>query len=96
MNKSQLTTTLPVTTTPTPAPIRLTLPELRRLADLTTRAAAALVPLAADGRGMDSHHGALPDPAGTLARALDGLVDAGALASHLRVRTWQTSKEEGK
>lgn len=62
----------------------MTSAQIRHLSDLATRAAAALIPIAADGIGADSHGGRLPDPAATLARALVALEEAGALAAQIR------------
>lgn len=63
---------------------RLTLSDVRRLADLTTVAAAALLPLAADGRGGDSHGGCISDPEATMNRAVGALIEAGGLAARLK------------
>ncbi len=63
---------------------RLTLSDVRRLADLTTVAAAALLPLAADGRGLDSHGGFISDPEATMNRAVGALIEAGGLAARLK------------
>lgn len=62
----------------------ITLSELRRLSDLASRASAALIPLASDGVGADSHGGTIRDPRAALERALDALIRAGALASRMR------------
>lgn len=64
----------------------MTLPELRRLTTLTTQAAAALLPLASDGIGADSHGGRIQDPEAALARALDALIEAGGMAAHMRAK----------
>lgn len=60
------------------------LADIRRLSDLVTVAGAALLPLAADGIGRDSHGGRIADPEAALSRALAALEEAGALATHLR------------
>lgn len=65
---------------------------IRELAVLTTQAAAALLPLAADGRGADSHGGKLVDPDATLGRALDALRDAGRLAEVIRGGSQTTNR----
>lgn len=58
--------------------------QIHELTDLATQAAAALIPLSADGEGRDSHGGKLPSPAATLARALVALEQAGTLAAQIR------------
>ncbi|MBL9174718.1 MAG: hypothetical protein JNL10_14365 [Verrucomicrobiales bacterium] len=60
------------------------LPEVRTLADLASRASAALIPLASDGEGRDSHGGAIRNPQETLDGALGHLIEAGTLAAQLR------------
>lgn len=60
------------------------LKQIRTLSDLASRAAATLIPMAADGQGRDSHGGQIQRPQETLDRALAALIRAGALASRLR------------
>jgi len=60
------------------------LPAVRRLASLTLTAGTVLVPLSSDGRGADSHGGAIQNPVEALDRALDALEAAGTLAARLR------------
>lgn len=62
----------------------MNLNELRILSNLTTRAAAALLPLASDGCGADSHGGRIPDPTASLARALTALAEAGAMVARIQ------------
>lgn len=96
MNKSQLTQTIPMTTTITPTPVNLNLAELRTLSDLASRAVAVLLPMAADGRGADHHGGAVKDPSGALGKALGFLVTAGAMAASLRCNAMGSSEGAGK
>lgn len=60
------------------------LKQIRTLSDLASRAAAALLPLASDGEGRDSHGGKLRNPEETLDRALDAMIEGGSLAAQLR------------
>ena len=57
--------------------------QLRNLSRLTTKASAALVPLAADGEGRDSHGGKISNPQAVLRDAFKALVEAGRLAGEL-------------
>ena len=69
--------------------------QLRHLSDLSIQAAAGLIPLAADGIGGDHHGGRLPDPAGTLERALGALIDAGRLAGQIRANAGASGGSAG-
>ena len=60
------------------------LPEVRTLAALASRASAALIPLASDGVGADSHGGSIQRPQEALDSALGALIKAGALAGQIR------------
>ena len=62
----------------------MTRAQLSELTSLACTATAALLPLNHDGEGKDHHGGRLANPAETLARALDALEQAGALAGQIR------------
>ena len=57
--------------------------QLRNLSRLTTKASAALTPLADDGEGRDSHGGKIANPQAVLRDACKALVEAGQLAGEL-------------
>jgi hypothetical protein len=65
-------------TEPTMTPTALH--QLRNITALVTKAGAALVPIASDGKGMDSHNGRVQDPEGQIAGAVEDLIAAVQLA----------------
>ena len=60
------------------------LKQIRTLSNLASRASAALLPLASDGVGADSHGGAIKNPQEALDSAMDAMIEGGALAAQLR------------
>lgn len=60
------------------------LKQIRTLSNLASKASAALIPLASDGVGADSHGGRIARPEEALGRALDALEQAGRLAGRIR------------
>ena len=68
---------------PTMTPNQL---QLHHLTKLTTKAGAALIPLAADGEGSDSHGGNIQHPDLVVRNACEALVEAAELAAQLLAR----------
>ncbi|MCW5556803.1 MAG: hypothetical protein KIT22_03030 [Verrucomicrobiae bacterium] len=69
--------------------------ELKTLARLASEAASALIPLAADPHGRDSHGGRIANPEVVIARALGTLEHAGRLASEYRRRAHEEAAPQG-